>query len=178
MAKHILRKKLSLVSTNDENDLQIIEKAQNFISKYRPKIVGIYLSRKNEVDLLPIALQSHNLIFAAPKIRNDEILFTTYYPGAPIQPNEQYPKYFEPVSDVVVIPNLIFIPGIAFDLKGYRLGMGKGHYDKYLTNHKAIKIGVCRKANLVTRLQNEIHDIRMDHIITEDIILNCYNQGN
>ena len=89
-----------------------------------------------------------------------------------MEPNEQYPSYFEPASNNVVIPDLIFIPGIAFDIKGYRLGMGKGHYDKYLAGHKAIKIGICRGTNLLTTIYPESHDIKMNHIITEDMILN------
>ena len=172
MAKNILRKKLSVSSANDYNDQHIIENAQNFIAKYRPKIVGIYIARQNEVDLLAMTLKHHKIIFAAPKICNDEILFTTYYAGAPMEPNEQYPSYFEPASNNVVIPDLIFIPGIAFDIKGYRLGMGKGHYDKYLAGHKAIKIGICRGTNLLTTIYPESHDIKMNHIITEDMILN------
>lgn len=172
MAKNNLRKKFSALSANDDNDQHIIENAQNLIAKYRPKIVGIYITRQNEVEILPMTLKCNKIIFAAPKICNDELLFTTYYAGAPIEPNEQYPSYFEPASNNVVIPDLIFIPGIAFDIKGYRLGMGKGHYDKYLAGHKATKIGVCRRANLLTSIYPESHDIRMDHIITEDMILN------
>jgi len=41
----------------------------------------------------------------------------------------------EPVGGAAVDPNLfdlIFVPLLAFDLKGYRVGYGKGYYDRYL----------------------------------------------
>ena len=173
MTKNALRQKFAGLSVNDDNDQIIIDKALDFIEKYRPKVVGVYITRRNEIDLMPIVLKSHKIIFAAPKICTDgTMFFASYYPGAPLEPNEEYVSYFEPVSDNIVTPDLIFVPGLAFDIKGYRLGLGKGHYDKYLASQTPITIGVCRSSNILTRLPSEKHDVKMDHIITEDIILN------
>jgi 5-formyltetrahydrofolate cyclo-ligase len=52
----------------------------------------------------------------------------------------------EPIGGETVQPNqldLIFVPLLAFDARGYRVGYGKGYYDRYLTQCRpdAIKIG-------------------------------------
>lgn len=52
----------------------------------------------------------------------------------------------EPISGDIVPPDqhdVIFVPLIAFDVRGYRVGYGKGYYDRYLTRCRedAIKIG-------------------------------------
>lgn len=52
----------------------------------------------------------------------------------------------EPISGDIVSPvqlDIIFVPLIAFDVHGYRVGYGKGYYDRYLVQCRpdAIKIG-------------------------------------
>ena len=66
----------------------------------------------------------------------------------------------------------ILVPGIAFDKEGYRLGMGKGFYDKYLSNYKGLIIGVCFANQLaVTPLPKESHDQQLDYIVNEKFVL-------
>ncbi len=69
---------------------------------------------------------------------------------------------------VEVKPDWLFIPGVGFGLNGKRLGRGKGYYDRYLENSKALKIGVCWSGQLNEELPVESHDCHMDFIITEN----------
>jgi 5-formyltetrahydrofolate cyclo-ligase len=64
-------------------------------------------------------------------------------------------------------PDVIVIPGRVFDIRGGRLGRGRGHYDRLLTMHsKSLKIGVCFDVQLVDKVPMEEWDIPMDRIFS------------
>jgi len=66
-----------------------------------------------------------------------------------------------------VSPNWILVPGLAFTLKGERLGRGQGYFDRYLENYPGLKIGVSWSCQIHEQLPIEAHDCSMDFIITE-----------
>lgn len=80
----------------------------------------------------------------------------------------------EPVPDAELIKKeemgvdcLCFVPALAFDAEGYRLGYGAGYYDRFLSDFRGTCIGVTFEDCLVPRLPRGEHDIKADHIITE-----------
>lgn len=58
------------------------------------------------------------------------------------------------------------VPGIAFDKEGYRLGYGKGYYDRFLSDITFFKLGVCQEEFYFSALPHGKHDIRMDSVLT------------
>ncbi|WP_146037892.1 MULTISPECIES: 5-formyltetrahydrofolate cyclo-ligase [Pseudomonadati] len=76
-------------------------------------------------------------------------------------------------SDSIIFPEVILVPGVAFDNEGHRLGRGKGYYDIYLNRlinidkKKVIKIGVCFNQQLSDEVVFEEHDQAMDFIVTD-----------
>jgi len=71
-----------------------------------------------------------------------------------------------------IIPNMMLVPLLAFDLKNNRLGYGKGFYDKYLSkflkNKKKITtIGVAFSFQKYNKLPVSKLDIKLDYILTE-----------
>ncbi len=71
----------------------------------------------------------------------------------------------EPVGKEEMIPDLVIVPGIAFDKDGNRIGYGGGYYDKYLSNKKVFKIGFLYDFQLIKGIKSEKHDVKMDKII-------------
>ena len=69
--------------------------------------------------------------------------------------------------------DLIIVPGVAFDLRGTRLGYGGGFFDKFLrkTSRNAVKIGLAFECNLEESLPVTSHDEKMNKIITEEKIV-------
>ena len=66
-------------------------------------------------------------------------------------------------------PDLVVVPGMAFDLTGARLGRGKGYYDRWIESHAEAKtLGICFKCQLVGNVPMEPHDVRVNAILTED----------
>jgi len=71
-------------------------------------------------------------------------------------------------SDNEVVPDILMIPGVAFTKKMERLGLGKGYYDRYLAKFPLIKkIGICFEEQIINNVFCEIHDMKMDAIITD-----------
>ena len=63
--------------------------------------------------------------------------------------------------------DLIFVPGLGFDLAGNRLGYGKAYYDRFLKDSSAFKVGLCYELQILDEIPTEKHDVSMDGIATE-----------
>jgi 5-formyltetrahydrofolate cyclo-ligase len=66
-----------------------------------------------------------------------------------------------------LIPDLLFCPLVGFTVRGDRLGMGAGHYDRWLAEHPPqLAIGLAWDCQLVDHLPTEPHDRPLDAVIT------------
>jgi 5-formyltetrahydrofolate cyclo-ligase len=79
----------------------------------------------------------------------------------------------EPVisENIVRKPDVVIVPGIAFDLKLNRIGFGGGYYDRFLEGTGAYKIGLCFDYQIIETIEPESHDVPMDLIVTEKRII-------
>ncbi len=68
---------------------------------------------------------------------------------------------------------LVIVPGVAFDEQGYRIGSGKGYYDKMLDGYKGKKIGLAFKMQMVPEVPKEGHDVPVDKVVTEERVIDC-----
>jgi 5-formyltetrahydrofolate cyclo-ligase len=70
---------------------------------------------------------------------------------------------------------LFFVPGVAFDAVGGRLGYGLGFYDHALAGASAtaLKIGLAFDLQIVDKVPLLKHDVCMDMIITESRVINA-----
>jgi 5-formyltetrahydrofolate cyclo-ligase len=87
--------------------------------------------------------------------------------------NEVGPGQFgirEPKAGCPEIPleglGLILVPGVAFDLRGGRLGRGRGFYDRLLAKFHGNKCGVAFDEQMVSAVPAESWDRRMDLVLT------------
>jgi len=64
--------------------------------------------------------------------------------------------------------DLIIVPALTYDKKGYRLGYGGGYYDRYLCDIPALTVGLARARLIKDELPKEPHDIAVKCVITED----------
>ncbi|MGD0251547.1 MAG: 5-formyltetrahydrofolate cyclo-ligase [Verrucomicrobiota bacterium] len=76
----------------------------------------------------------------------------------------------EPKAGCPEIPlerlGLILVPGVAFDLRGGRLGRGRSYYDRLLTEIQGIKCGVAFDEQIVETVPAGSLDVRMDFVLT------------
>ncbi|MFB1295056.1 5-formyltetrahydrofolate cyclo-ligase [Mycobacterium sp. pW049] len=71
-------------------------------------------------------------------------------------------------ADTVATAAVVFVPALAVDRQGARLGRGAGYYDRTLPRAAggALLVAVVRDDELVDRLPSEAHDVRMTHALT------------
>lgn len=87
----------------------------------------------------------------------------------------------EPVGRPAPIADLdvIFIPGVGFDRRGGRLGMGWGYYDRALEQRLRADapaptlVGVCYACQLVDQVPTEAHDVPVQAVVTEEGWIDC-----
>jgi len=75
----------------------------------------------------------------------------------------------EPCADTEVLdaPEVVIVPGLLFDLEGYRIGRGGGYYDRWLEEEPNCRtIGLCHPERLVERLPREPWDVAVGEVIT------------
>ena len=92
-------------------------------------------------------------------------------------------KILEPKQELRRLPHkqvsvkeldVIMVPGVGFDSKGGRTGMGKGYYDKCLQHARpdASLTAVCFDCQMFDEIPVQEHDIFMDKVITETTVYN------
>ena len=66
--------------------------------------------------------------------------------------------------------SVCIIPGLAFDPEGYRLGYGKGYYDRFLNGYRGYNIGICYNGCMKNRLPHGRYDVSVDVLVTEKFV--------
>ena len=76
-----------------------------------------------------------------------------------------------------VLPDVVLVPLLAFDRKGFRLGYGGGFYDRTLEKIRGLKpvtaIGIAYAGQEVDEVPRDAYDQRLDWIMTEKETFKC-----
>lgn len=131
--------------------------------------IGIYVSFNHEVDTLNIikALLGHKRV-CVPRIVDRVMHFVEIRSLADLK--AQTMGILEPVAKDWINPKEIdafLIPLSAFNERGYRIGYGKGYYDRYLKGLFALKIGLAYSFQKLDLAFESPHDVACDIIVTE-----------
>ncbi len=65
---------------------------------------------------------------------------------------------------------LCIVPGLSFDAEGYRLGYGKGYYDRFLSKFGGETVGLCYSNCIKWKLPHGKYDRAVDVIVTDRYI--------
>ena len=180
--KRILRSKI-LARRNRLSELEIRNKSKQiqeiFITSRffeQSEVLGVYLAHGSEVRtrmIIETGLINMKTI-AVPRVMDSASM--RFYKIDEYSMNSFIKGKFgilEPKRtgiDLSKSMDLLIVPGIAFDLHGYRLGYGMGYYDNFLRNKGMMTvIGVAFdfqiKRNQI--LPHSNCDIKIDHVVTE-----------
>ena len=85
------------------------------------------------------------------------------------------PVSTRPADAYIQTENVLYlVPGVAFDEKLNRLGRGGGIYDRILNGRGcATALGIFYECQQCLVLPTELHDVRLDMIVTEAAVRRC-----
>lgn len=174
--KKLLRKKIKELkqSLAPEKNIvyskQIFERIESFADFINAKTVIVYWSLPDEVSTHDFIMKwSTNKRIALPIVVGENLEFRLF---ADLNSMEKSGSFgiLEPQTGERIDPQDIdfaIIPGLAFDLKGNRLGRGKGYYDRVLSQIKGTKVGVVFSFQIVDEVPVTSFDIPVDFVVTE-----------
>jgi 5-formyltetrahydrofolate cyclo-ligase len=183
--KEIIRKELKekrskqVYKENRKKSKKIKEKLFNLPEYKSAKTVLFYVSYNTEVfthDMINEALKEKRIIVPIINKKNCSLSLSYLESWDDLKIGafgilEPRKKCIKKV--LIEEIDLIVIPGIGFDIKGNRMGQGKGYYDRLLKKSKAIHIGLAFDFQIVEIIPLENHDIPVEIIITENRVIMC-----
>jgi len=178
--KSNLRKKILKIRqiTNKKNIKINFDKILNLLKKEKvtKKNIGGYYPVNFEVDILDILkkFDKKNFKISLPVIKkNYDMNFYKWSFNEPLKIN----KYGipEPDSGILIYPDVLLVPLVAFDRKLNRLGYGGGFYDRLIKKlskkKKILKIGLALSTQEINKVPINKYDQKLDYIVTnKDII--------
>lgn len=144
------------------------------------RIVMLYCAFGDELDTDPL--------FRAARAAGKSVLYPRCLPGDDNrmevclveEPGRLCPGRFgvnEPDAShtglVDPSPDLVLVPGLAFDRRGGRLGFGGGFYDRFLARlaHPHKRLGLCYSIQLVPNVPVDPWDVQLDGVVSEKEVL-------
>lgn len=169
-----LKKRQNLSSSKiEEKSLQIIKRLEKIKEFKSAKKICIYFPVRNEINPLPLINSNPQKNFYLPKIKNDKLTFGLFTNETKLK-NGKFHIPEPPTTTKNLIPDIIIIPGLAFDLHKNRIGYGKGYFDNFLKNlreksKKTLILGIAMDFQILkkTIIPTLPHDQKMNLIITE-----------
>lgn len=80
-----------------------------------------------------------------------------------LEPDPEESRLIVDFSDSICV-----LPGLAFDMAGFRLGYGGGYYDRFLSrNYSGVTVGICYSECTLTSLRHGRYDMACDMLVTD-----------
>ena len=143
------------------------------VAALAPNMLGFYWPHRGEYDPMTVvaAYIDHGGQAALPALtaRAHPLEYRRWHSGVAMAPGRFSFGIPEPTEGPAVIPDLMLVPLLGFDAKGYRLGYGGGYFDRTLAAYPARPrtIGVGYELGRLTTIHPQPHDIPLDMIVTE-----------
>jgi 5-formyltetrahydrofolate cyclo-ligase len=162
-----------LAARNPDADEQVAARFPiKLLERFGP-VIGSYWAIGTEID--PVHLEARLKLaggkIALPRLTADQSLrFHLWSHGDPLE--EAAFGLKQPLETAQAVePTLVLVPLLGFDAAGYRIGYGKGYFDRYLGSRRAkgrvFACGLAHRGQQVEALPSEPHDQRLDWVVTE-----------
>ena len=189
-AKEALRKRISAVRRTLDQTARN-ERARDACARLvqlpqfeRAQVILSYAPLRFELDpqnaVAQALLQGKQVLLPRVIPDSHELSLHNYVPGDVLEESGMGVR--EPLLTSTRIAHelvdLVWVPGLAFDARGFRLGFGKGYYDRLLpTLPHAVRFGLAFELSLLPEVPADEHDAPMDVVITERRVLQMPRPG-
>jgi len=152
----------------------------DFLGQRAPLLVSGFAAIRDEIDPAPLLdwLHREGFSLALPVMegRGRPLVMRAFTPGDEMRQVQWGIR--EPLPDKPeVFPDIVLVPLLAFDAKGYRLGYGGGFYDRTLNKLRARKsvraVGIAYDELQVDAVPHESYDERLDWVLTPSGPIKC-----
>ena len=176
LRKEIIKKRQSLSQkewqTKSSSVCHLIKSLPEFAEA---DTIFAYFSFRKEVDLSSLFSFNKNWVF--PRCVGQSLVWHLWQPGEPLVKDKYGIKTPLETAPIVSasLADLILVPTVACDAKGYRLGYGGGFYDRFfssLCSPEPIAIGIVFNFARVAQLPLEAWDIPLYSVCTETEFFN------
>ena len=141
--------------------------------KKKSIIIALYYPSNFELNVLKVLelkYFSHQSILLPVAEKNNLMNFYQWKKNDILTVNEF--GILEPIRNKVKITDIIIVPILAFDKDKFRLGYGKGYYDRYLNKYNKlykniVTVGVAFSFQKHNKLPINKNDVKLDFVLTE-----------
>jgi 5-formyltetrahydrofolate cyclo-ligase len=135
--------------------------------------IGITISTGREVDTLAIIEEGwrQNKRIVVPKCNPKKKELKFYQISSFKDVEDSFYSLKEPIISKTRFVshediNLLVVPGIVFDKRGFRIGYGGGYYDRYLVDYKNDTLSLAFEFQIVDEIPKEKHDVAVKKLIS------------
>jgi 5-formyltetrahydrofolate cyclo-ligase len=174
------RRKLAYDLHGPEASRRIAAHGLDFLGLNSGAIVSGFAAIRDEIDpaALMTWLKAEGFRLALPVMqgKGKPLLMRSWAPGDAMAPAAW--GISEPLDDKPAVdPDVVLVPLLAFDSRGYRLGYGGGFYDRTLQRLRKLKpiiaVGLAYDEQKVDAVPAESYDERLDWVLTPSGPLHC-----
>ena len=179
-----------MMAARSELDENFIQRASDEIQRKAfllddvrvAKRIGLYACKKGDVltaSIFKEAVKLRKEIYY-PVVHGDKILFCRILNFDELKPREEDgllmpcvgKRELRSVNDL----NVIFVPGLAFDSFGSRLGFGGGRWDRCLSDCRGKRIALAYDFQVIAELPVALKSQKVEWIVTESRVILCHHK--
>ena len=159
-----IRKSISIITLSDriKQNLFSIEEYKN------SKNIFCYYSFSNEV-VTTNYFEDNSKSWYIPKVTGEEMLVCPYSKDNMVKNKYGILEPSTPAIEDLSVIDLIIIPALSADKNGYRIGYGKGYYDRFLKKlkHNPTKIVLVFSDLFIDNVYPDVYDEKCDIVVTD-----------
>lgn len=170
------RRRAMTKEEREARDAKICSVMQSLVSYRYANVILMYAPLEYEIDIMPIAkaaLEKGKLVaFPRCNVENKTMNYHIVTNLDDLKPDAYGIREPDPSLPIYTPEDyrgssLCLVPGVLYDKAGYRIGYGKGYYDRYLSSFGGCSIGIVYSDFILDTVPRGRFDVNVNILLTE-----------